>query len=137
MFNHVDGINTFWLLMCIYYILSDSTFSIGQSDRLKHVLDLLSSLNSLCSVLGMDFKHTISQIHPSLEDTGGSNSVSNETIERLDSVIHGLREIKLQRMQKVRSRNYLLCLGLSCLWLRTLFPHSFKTWLLRCWSYGI
>ncbi|CAA6656066.1 unnamed protein product [Spirodela intermedia] len=73
-----------------------------KSDRLKQVLDLLSSLNSLCSVLGMDFKHTISQIHPSLEDTGGSNSVSNETIERLDSVIHGLRDIKLQRMQKLQ-----------------------------------
>ncbi|XP_078448188.1 microtubule associated protein (MAP65/ASE1) family protein [Wolffia australiana] len=73
-----------------------------KSDRVKHVLDLLRILNSLCSVLGVDFKLTISQIHPSLEDITGPSTVSNETIERLENVISGLREVKLQRMQKVQ-----------------------------------
>ena len=77
-------------------------FPVWQSDRLKQVLDLLSSLNSLCLVLGMDFKHTVSQIHPSLEVENGSSSVSSDTIGRLESVIHDLRVIKLERMQKVR-----------------------------------
>ncbi|MQL85025.1 hypothetical protein Taro_017537 [Colocasia esculenta] len=73
-----------------------------KSDRLKQVLDLLNSLNSLCLVLGMDFKHTISAIHPSLDDTNGSNSISNDIIQRLTSAVHGLRDTKLQRMQKLQ-----------------------------------
>uniref|UniRef100_A0A1D1XLT1 65-kDa microtubule-associated protein 3 n=1 Tax=Anthurium amnicola TaxID=1678845 RepID=A0A1D1XLT1_9ARAE len=73
-----------------------------KTDRLKQVLDLLNSLNSLCFVLGMDFKHTISEIHPSLDESCGLKSISNDTIKRLTSAIQGLRETKLQRMQKLQ-----------------------------------
>lgn len=72
-----------------------------QSDHVKQVLEHVSTLNSLCMVLGMDFKHTVGEVHPSLYDKEGSQSISNDTIERLAVAIQRLREIKIQRMQKV------------------------------------
>nr|XP_043617309.1 65-kDa microtubule-associated protein 3-like [Erigeron canadensis] len=73
-----------------------------KSDRLKQVLDYLSSLNSLCLVLGMDFKQTIDEIHPSLSETEGEKSISNDTIARLATAIQRLREVKIQRMQRIQ-----------------------------------
>lgn len=72
-----------------------------QSDRLKLVLDHLNTLDSLCGVLGLDFKQTVHEVHPSLDRTQGS-SVSNDTIEKLASAVERLRAVKIQRMQKVR-----------------------------------
>ncbi|OAY69667.1 65-kDa microtubule-associated protein 3, partial [Ananas comosus] len=73
-----------------------------KSDRLKKVMDHLKSLNLLCEVLGIDFKQTVSDVHPSLDGVEVSKNMSNETIQRLASAIEKLREIKLQRMQKFR-----------------------------------
>ncbi|PKU79993.1 65-kDa microtubule-associated protein 3-like [Dendrobium catenatum] len=73
-----------------------------KTDRLKQVLEHLRTLNTLCLVLGIDFKQTVMEVHPSLEDTEGSKIVSNEVIDRLASVIQSLREVKLQRMQKLQ-----------------------------------
>lgn len=72
-----------------------------QSDRLKQVLDHLNSLNSLCVVLGMDFEETIKEIHPSLDDSKGTKNLSMKTMEKLSTGIHRLREVKIQRLQKV------------------------------------
>lgn len=72
-----------------------------QSDRLKQVQDHLNTLNSLSLVLGMDLKNMVSEIHPSLGDSEGSRSISNDTIERLATAIQKMREVKIQRMQKV------------------------------------
>lgn len=76
------------------------TFSF-QSDRLKKVQQHLDNLNTLCLVLGMDFKHTVAEVHPSFGDSGGSRDMSNQTIQHLATAIHKLREVKIQRMQKV------------------------------------
>ncbi|PIA49952.1 hypothetical protein AQUCO_01300590v1 [Aquilegia coerulea] len=73
-----------------------------KSERLKQVLDHLSTLNSLCLVLGEDFKHTIKEVHPSLDDSEGSKNISNETIDRLACAIQKLREVKIQRMQRLQ-----------------------------------
>lgn len=73
-----------------------------KSDRLNLVLDQLNSLNSLCLVLGMDFKHTVSEVHPSLGDSECAKNISNDTIEQLASAIQKLREVKLQRMQRLQ-----------------------------------
>lgn len=78
-------------------------FFILQSDRLKQVQDHLYTLNSICLVLGMDFKQTVSEIHPSLGDSEGSKIISNEIIEQLAAAIQKLREVKLQRMQRVQN----------------------------------
>lgn len=73
-----------------------------KSDRLKQVLDHLNTLNSLCLVLGTDFKHTIHEVHPSLSETERAKSISNDTIARLANAIQRLREVKIQRMQKIQ-----------------------------------
>ncbi|KAI3508201.1 hypothetical protein L1887_23206 [Cichorium endivia] len=74
-----------------------------KSDRLKQVLDHMSSLNSLCSVLGMDFNQTIQEIHLSLsEGAKTSKSLTNDTISKLENTIQRLREVKIQRMQKIQ-----------------------------------
>ncbi|KAL2994495.1 hypothetical protein AAZX31_10G167900 [Glycine max] len=75
---------------------------IEKSSRLKQVQEHLYTLNSLCLVLGFDFKQTINGIHPSLLDSEGSKSVSNDTIQQLAVAIQELREVKLQRMQKLQ-----------------------------------
>lgn len=73
-----------------------------KSDRLNKVLDHLSTLNSLCLVLGMDFKQTITEVHPSLDDSEGAKNLSDETIERLGRAIQKLREVKIQRMERIQ-----------------------------------
>ncbi|XP_061353537.1 65-kDa microtubule-associated protein 3-like isoform X1 [Gastrolobium bilobum] len=73
-----------------------------KSDRLKKVQDHLYTLNSLCSVLGLDFKQTVSGVHPSLGNPEGSKSVNNDSIKQLAVAIQELREVKIQRMQKLQ-----------------------------------
>ncbi|XP_057446426.1 65-kDa microtubule-associated protein 3-like isoform X2 [Lotus japonicus] len=73
-----------------------------KSDRLKKVQEHLYTLNSLCSVLGLNFKQTASGVHPSLGNSEGSKSVNNDTIGKLVVAIQELREVKLQRMQKLQ-----------------------------------
>lgn len=68
---------------------------------MKQVLDHLGTLNSLCSVLGMDFKHTVSEVDPSLGESEEIKNISNDTIQNLAAAIHRLQEVKLQRMQQV------------------------------------
>lgn len=68
---------------------------------MKQVLDHLGNLNSLCSVLGMDFKHTINEVDPSLGESEDVKSICNDTIQNLEVTIQRLREVKLQRMQRV------------------------------------
>ena len=66
----------------------------------------MNTLNSLCAVLGMDFKQTIREINPTLDDSNSTNNISTDTIERLSTVISSLREVKIQRMQKVSVVHY-------------------------------
>ncbi|KAL3521451.1 hypothetical protein ACH5RR_019600 [Cinchona calisaya] len=75
---------------------------VEKSDRLKKVLDHLNTLNSLCSVLGMDFKQTVGEVHPSLGESEGTKNISNDTIEQLAAAIQSFREIKMQRMQRLQ-----------------------------------
>ncbi|XP_050264843.1 65-kDa microtubule-associated protein 3 isoform X2 [Quercus robur] len=73
-----------------------------KSDRLRLVQDHLCTVNSLCSVLGLDFKQIVTEVHPSLGDSEGSKNISNDKIEQLAVVIQKLREVKLQRMQRLQ-----------------------------------
>ncbi|KAG8640722.1 65-kDa microtubule-associated protein 3 isoform X2 [Manihot esculenta] len=73
-----------------------------KSDRLKQVQEHLDTLNSLCLVLGMDFQQTVSEIHPSFGDTGGSRNINTDAIHHLSTTILKLRDIKIQRMQKLQ-----------------------------------
>ncbi|KAL1060913.1 hypothetical protein V6Z11_1Z059300 [Gossypium hirsutum] len=61
-----------------------------RSNRLKQVQDHLNTLNSLCSVMGMDFKLTATEVHPSLGQLG--------------TEINKLREVKIQRMEREQQK---------------------------------
>ncbi|KAG1368087.1 65-kDa microtubule-associated protein 3 [Cocos nucifera] len=73
-----------------------------KTERLKQVMDHLNTLNSLCLVLGIDFRQTVHEVHPTLDENEGSKNISNDTIESLVSAIQRLREVKIQRMQKLQ-----------------------------------
>ncbi|KAK8470380.1 hypothetical protein PHAVU_004G127100 [Phaseolus vulgaris] len=73
-----------------------------KSERLKKVQEQMYTLNSLCSVLGLDFKQTVSGVHPSLGISEGPRSANSETINQLAIAIQELRKVKLQRMQRLQ-----------------------------------
>ncbi|XWS77192.1 hypothetical protein CRYUN_Cryun01aG0240300 [Craigia yunnanensis] len=81
-------------------------------NRLNRVQDHLNTLNSLCTVLGMDFKQTVCRIHPSLDDLNGAKDASNN-IARLAAQIQSLQELKIKRMQRIQD----LASALLELWL--------------------
>ncbi|XP_038681358.1 65-kDa microtubule-associated protein 4-like isoform X2 [Tripterygium wilfordii] len=71
-------------------------------NRLNQVLEQMDSLNSLCMVLGMNFKCKIREIHPTLDDPEVEKDITDDTIKRLGTTIQSLREIKIQRMQRLQ-----------------------------------
>ncbi|KAJ8754884.1 hypothetical protein K2173_015396 [Erythroxylum novogranatense] len=75
-----------------------------KSDRLHKVLEFVSSVHDLCAVLGMDFFSTVTEVHPSLNDSTGvqSKSISNDTLARLAKTVLGLKEDKRQRLHKLQ-----------------------------------
>ncbi|MQL76560.1 hypothetical protein Taro_008956, partial [Colocasia esculenta] len=74
-----------------------------KSDRLHKVLDFVSSIHDLCAVMGMDFFTTISEVHPSLNDSVSvqSKSISDDTLSKLAGMLLALKEEKNRRLQKV------------------------------------
>ncbi|XP_008798834.1 65-kDa microtubule-associated protein 1 [Phoenix dactylifera] len=85
-----------------------------KSDRLHKVLDFVSTVHDLCAVLGMDFYSTITEVHPSLDDSVGvqSKSISNDTLSKLARTVVALEEDKRMRLQKLQE----LAAQLSDLW---------------------
>ncbi|GMH05770.1 hypothetical protein Nepgr_007610 [Nepenthes gracilis] len=75
-----------------------------KSERLHKVLEFVSTVHDLCSVLGMDFFSTITEVHPSLNDSMDvhSKSISNDTLSRLAKTVLGLQKDKKQRLQKLQ-----------------------------------
>lgn len=68
---------------------------------MKQVSDQLYTLNSLCSVLGLDVENKICEICPTMTSTV-TKDVSDNTLKSLNSEVRSLREVKMLRMQKVR-----------------------------------
>ncbi|CAD5182096.1 unnamed protein product [Musa acuminata subsp. malaccensis] len=75
-----------------------------KSDRLHKVLDLVSTVHDLCAVLGLDFFSTVTEVHPSLNDSVDvqSKSISNDTISNLCRMVLSLKEDKKMRLQKLQ-----------------------------------
>ncbi|XP_022922792.1 65-kDa microtubule-associated protein 3-like [Cucurbita moschata] len=73
-----------------------------KSDRMKLVYTHMRALDSLCLVLGMDSKQIAIEVHPTLGDFEAPTNITINTIEKLAAMIEKLREIKLQRMQKLQ-----------------------------------
>ncbi|GAB2222089.1 hypothetical protein Droror1_Dr00013288 [Drosera rotundifolia] len=76
------------------------TLQTEKSDRMKQVMQHLNNMKSLCSVLGLDFKQTVTEVHPGLTGSEDMYSITNATLQSLESAIKRLRELKVQRMQK-------------------------------------
>ncbi|KAL3503556.1 hypothetical protein ACH5RR_038005 [Cinchona calisaya] len=75
-----------------------------KSERLHKVLEFVSTVHDLCAVLGMDFFSTVTEVHPSLNDSTGvqSKSISNETLSTLAKTVLALTEDKRQRLHKLQ-----------------------------------
>lgn len=67
------------------------------------MLEFVSTVHDLCAVLGLDFLSTVTEVHPSLNDSTGvqSKSISNDTLSRLAKTVLALKEDKKQRLHKV------------------------------------
>ncbi|RCV22412.1 hypothetical protein SEVIR_4G228400v4 [Setaria viridis] len=85
-----------------------------KSNRLHKILESVSSVHDLCSVLGMNFVGTVTEVHPSLDDSVGvqSKSISDETLSKLSKMVIGLQEEKSKRFAKIQA----LASQLSDLW---------------------
>ncbi|CAN6194395.1 unnamed protein product [Urochloa humidicola] len=85
-----------------------------KSNRLHKILEYVSSVHDLCSVLSMDFVSTVTEVHPSLDDSVGvqSKSISDETLSKLYKMVIGLQEEKSKRFAKIQA----LASQLSDLW---------------------
>ncbi|GAB2230489.1 hypothetical protein Drorol1_Dr00014757 [Drosera rotundifolia] len=75
-----------------------------KNERLHQILNFVSTVHDLCSVLGMDFSETVTVVHPSLNDSSDvkSKSISNDTLSRLAKTVVALEEDKKQRLQKLQ-----------------------------------
>lgn len=75
-----------------------------KSDRLHKVLEYVNEVHSLCGVLGLDFGKTVSEVHPSLRETGPGNStnISNDTLDGLAQTVLKLKMEKKNRVQKLK-----------------------------------
>ncbi|CAN6164150.1 unnamed protein product [Urochloa humidicola] len=75
-----------------------------KSNRLEKVLEYVSMVHNLCTVLGMDFHSTVTEVHPSLDDSIGddSKSISNDTLSKLDKMVATLNEDKKLRLSKLQ-----------------------------------
>lgn len=63
----------------------------------------MSVVHDLCTVLGMDFFSTITEVHPSLDDSIDVNckNISDDTLSKLDKTVVSLKEDKKTRLHKV------------------------------------
>nr|CAB3467914.1 unnamed protein product [Digitaria exilis] len=75
-----------------------------KSNRLEKVLEYVSMVHDYCTVLGMDFLSTVTEVHPSLDDSIGddSKSISNDTLSKLDKTVATLKEDKKLRLSKLQ-----------------------------------
>ncbi|CAK9165489.1 unnamed protein product [Ilex paraguariensis] len=75
-----------------------------KSERLHKVLEFVSTVHDLCAVLGMDFFSTVTDVHPSLNNSNGvqSKSISSDTLSRLAKTVIALKEDKKQRLHKLQ-----------------------------------
>ncbi|ESW05636.1 hypothetical protein PHAVU_011G196700 [Phaseolus vulgaris] len=72
--------------------------------RQQKVKSHISTISELTEVMSIDFRKTLNEIHPSLDDSlkGTLQSISNDTLARLTGVIHSLKREKQQRLQKIQ-----------------------------------
>ncbi|CAH9108112.1 unnamed protein product [Cuscuta europaea] len=85
-----------------------------KSKRLHKVLEFVSTVHDLCAVLGIDFSSTVTEVHPSLNDSTDfqSKSITDDTLMNLAKTVLALKDDKEQRLQKLKA----LAAQLTDLW---------------------
>ncbi|XP_019176630.1 PREDICTED: 65-kDa microtubule-associated protein 6-like [Ipomoea nil] len=75
-----------------------------KSQRVQKILEFVNEVHSLCAVLGVDFGKTVSEVHPSLQETGVGQSmnISDSTLQGLNQVILRLKTERKVRFQKLK-----------------------------------
>uniref|UniRef100_A0A7N0ZQQ6 Uncharacterized protein n=1 Tax=Kalanchoe fedtschenkoi TaxID=63787 RepID=A0A7N0ZQQ6_KALFE len=73
-----------------------------KTDRLKLVTEYLHTLNSLCTVLGIDYKEKINDMHVGMGGSGGVECIRYDTIDKLYAAIQSLQALRTQRMQRLQ-----------------------------------
>ncbi|CAN4125816.1 unnamed protein product [Withania somnifera] len=98
----VDQIQSISKELCLHFqenarisVLDENDLS---SDRLKLLVDHLTTINSLCVVFGIDYKHTIAEIDPTMDDSRVLKNISKHMILKLSAMINRLKELKKQRL---------------------------------------
>lgn len=73
-------------------------------ERLKKVLEHVSTVHDLCTVLGMEYFSIITEVHNSLDDSVSKDrkSISNDTLSKLDRTIATLNKDKRLRLNKLQ-----------------------------------
>ncbi|KAJ6934450.1 65-kDa microtubule-associated protein 5 [Populus alba x Populus x berolinensis] len=81
-----------------------------KSLRLHKVNSSIKTVHELSVVMSIDFFKTINDVHPSLSDSSKaqSKSISNDTLARLTSTIHSLKQEKQQRLEKLEGLGHKL-----------------------------
>nr|APA20140.1 microtubule-associated protein 65-5 [Populus tomentosa] len=81
-----------------------------KSLRLHKVNSSIKTVHELSVVMSIDFFKTINDVHPTLSDSSKaqSKSISNDTLARLTSTIHSLKQEKQQRLEKLQGLGHKL-----------------------------
>ncbi|KAL9386433.1 hypothetical protein Peur_019557 [Populus x canadensis] len=81
-----------------------------KSLRLQKVNSSIKTVHDLSVVMSIDFFKTVNDVHPSLSDPSKaqSKSISNDTLARLTSTIHSLKQEKQQRLEKLQGLGHKL-----------------------------
>ncbi|XP_011020464.1 PREDICTED: 65-kDa microtubule-associated protein 5 isoform X1 [Populus euphratica] len=81
-----------------------------KSLRLQKVNSSIKKVHELSVVMSIDFFKTVNDVHPSLSDQSKvqSKSISNDTLARLTSTIHSLKQEKQQRLEKLQGLGHKL-----------------------------
>jgi len=79
------------------------TFLIFQNLRLEKIDIQVNCINEMCSIMSLDLKKALYDVHPSYAELGRSKPVSiiNSTLERLAGKVQALNHEKKQRLRKV------------------------------------
>lgn len=81
-----------------------------KSLRLQKVNSSIKTVHELSVVMSIDFFKTVNDVHPTLSDPSKaqSKSISNDTLARLTSTIHSLKQEKQQRLEKLQGLGHKL-----------------------------
>lgn len=91
----------------------------------------MSSVHDLYADLGMDFFSSVTDVHPSLNDLNGMQSISNDTLAKLAKTVLALKEEKKQRLHKASPLHFSIgCYGKKSMFSLLCFQKNNKTFAL-------